>query len=127
MAAKRVLIVDDEEPILNMMVDVLGLLGYEAVGSRSGENALAVCAEQDFDLVISDVVMPGLSGTELLCQLRQTHPELPVIMIAAFSTDENADTLKNLGAAAYLGKPFEIGAIEPLLKALIGPGEAGQR
>ncbi len=119
MAAPHILIVDDEEAILDMLVDVLSILGYKSTGVQSAEQALAVCASTTIDLVITDVVMPGMSGLELLRTLKQERSTLPVVIIAAFSAPEEVREMLALGAAGVLSKPFEISEIEPLLGRLL--------
>ena len=102
-----------------MLVDVLSILGYKSTGVQSAEQALAVCASTTIDLVITDVVMPGMSGLELLRTLKQERSTLPVVIIAAFSAPEEVREMLALGAAGVLSKPFEISEIEPLLGRLL--------
>jgi CheY-like chemotaxis protein len=113
------LIVDDEQEILDMLVEVLSILGYQSTGVQSAEQALAVCATTPVDLVITDVVMPGMNGLELLRILKQQRPALPVVIIAAFSAPEEVREMLAVGAAGVLAKPFEISAIEPLLTRVL--------
>jgi len=105
---ERVLFVDDEEPIARLGCMMLERLGYDAVVSTSGEEALAVfgAAPQVFDLVITDHTMPTMTGTALAQELRRLRPDIPVILCSGFSHTMNADKARSLGLDAFLLKPF---------------------
>lgn len=117
---KQILIVDDEESILRMLVDMAEILGFDAVGVTGVNQALVELDASSFDLVISDVVMPGRSGVDLLRELQRTRPELPVVMIAAFETLKATARLTEAGAAGFLAKPFQLKEVETLLSDLLG-------
>lgn len=101
-----VLLVDDDQPSLKMSTFLLREDGYEVITAQSGTEALKVLEERPVDLVILDVMMPGMDGHEVLRRLRQRY-ELPVIFLSA--KGEVADKVKGLeiGADDYLAKPFE--------------------
>jgi DNA-binding NtrC family response regulator len=107
MAGEKILIVDDEEGLRRLLARVLGKEGFQAVAVGSGDEALAQIAAEDFDLVITDIQMPGMNGLELMRRLKEFDSALPVIVMTAYGTVENAVEALRIGAYDYLTKPFE--------------------
>ena len=108
MPAERILIVDDEEGLRRLLVRVLVKSGHEAIAVSGGAEALRQVAAEPFDLVITDIKMPEMDGLELLRQLKDFDPALPVIVMTAYGTVESAVEALRAGAYDYLAKPFEI-------------------
>ncbi|MEW6432582.1 MAG: sigma-54 dependent transcriptional regulator [Myxococcota bacterium] len=102
-----VLVVDDDEAVGKVLSALLAQAGYPATWVSSGEAAIATLRKQSFDLVISDVRMPGMDGVELLAKLKQEVPELPVVLLTAHGTVPMAVDAMRRGAADFLQKPFE--------------------
>lgn len=102
----RVLIVDDEEHIRKILTIMLTKKGYLTETADSAASAIQKAGQDDFDVVITDLRMPGMDGLELLGQLKRIDPELPVIIITAFSTVETAIEAMKQGAYDYISKPF---------------------
>src|SRR5215204_271876 len=102
-----VLIVDDEQNMRVSLQTVLTDEGYAAKAVESAEQALTALERDKFLLVISDAHLTGISGYELLAQLRRKWPELPVLMITAYATPKLAVEAIKAGAIDYLSKPFE--------------------
>jgi two-component system cell cycle sensor histidine kinase/response regulator CckA len=86
--ATRVLIVDDESSVLMLTASILEASGYEVLTAASGEEALKIHNRQPADLVISDVVMPGMKGPALLDAIRQAFPSTALIMMSGYSEEE---------------------------------------
>lgn len=107
MTGEKILIVDDEEGLRRLLVRVLGKEGFQAVAVGSGSEAMAQVAAEDFDLVITDIQMPGMTGLELMRRLKEFDATLPVIVMTAYGTVENAVEALRIGAYDYLTKPFE--------------------
>ncbi|HZY42064.1 MAG TPA: response regulator, partial [Anaerolineae bacterium] len=109
----RILVVDDESPTRNFIVDGLSALGItdHAVGVASAEDALASAARQAPDLVISDIRMTGLNGLDLARYLHQNHPQTKVILITGYSTRDIEKAAAALGVDALLRKPFGLDAL----------------
>ncbi len=103
---KTILIVDDEPNYRLILSEVLKDEGYEVFTAESGEAAMKVIRETDLDLVITDMLMPGIDGMELLNEVKIFDPDLPVIMITAFGEVEKAVAAMQAGAFNYLTKPF---------------------
>jgi DNA-binding NtrC family response regulator len=106
MITQKILVVDDEETVCNSITKVLSRKGYRVSHALTVENALTILRETAFDLVITDLMMPGTTGLELLQILRDDYPELNVIMITGYASIESAVKATRLGAMAYLPKPF---------------------
>ena len=102
----RILIAEDEEPIANLIKMNLRRAGYECVWAPDGEKAADLMEEQHFDLVLLDIMLPGINGYELLDYAKTL--ELPVIFLTALGSTENKVKGLRLGADDYLPKPFEI-------------------
>ena len=107
MAKTRILVVDDEEGMLEVCADTLGRLPEtEIVLEQQSRRAAERVATESFDLVVTDVRMPGLGGLSLLRLARQHDPHTAVLMITAYPTVETAVESMKLGAADYIAKPF---------------------
>ncbi len=119
----RILIAEDDADLRDLLQDDLEDAGYETVAAIDGRAALARLEKQDeqIDLLITDVRMPSLGGGELLSAVRTQRPEIPVIVITAFGSVEQAVEMVKAGAFQYLTKPFDT---EDLLRAI---GEALER
>ena len=103
----RILIVDDEEIVQDVLMTLLQKCGYEAVGARSGEAGLEKLARDEFDVVLLDLMLPGIDGMETLRRIREEAPEQTVVMMTAFGSVENAVEAMKIGAFHYLTKPFK--------------------
>ncbi len=111
----RILIVDDEVEITEILCDLLSEEHHcEKVGSA--EDALARLADIDFQLVISDITMPGMSGLEMLPFLKSVSPNTVVVMISGMQTVESAIGALRLGAFDYVMKPFDLRQVEAVVK-----------
>jgi two-component system response regulator PilR (NtrC family) len=112
----RILVVDDERSMREMLSILLEREGYEAVEAKNGQEALQLFQASLFDLVISDIQMPGINGIELLTRIKTLAPEVPVLMITAFATAEQAVDAIKLGAFHYFTKPFNNDEIRALVR-----------
>ena len=105
---RRILIVDDEPFIRSLLRDALKTKNYETTLAANGEEALEALAQQRYDLVISDVVMPGMEGFELLKRIRKKYPGLRVIILTGFAREHEISDFLLHGANEYLTKPFQV-------------------
>src|SRR5215212_5275470 len=103
----RVLIVDDEEVLRDVLEVVLRREGFDVLLAASGEEALSVVEHEEVDLVVLDIMLPGISGIDTLRALRIANPGLPVIIITAFSSIDGAIEAMKHGAFHYIPKPFK--------------------
>jgi response regulator RpfG family c-di-GMP phosphodiesterase len=102
----RILAIDDEDVIRMLVVEILESVGHEVVGAESAEHALELLDHGEFDLVVSDVVMPGLSGLELLEAARSRRASLPIVLVTGAGTYETLSQALTRGAAGLVTKPF---------------------
>lgn len=107
MADPVILVADDEPAMMQMMVRRLVRMGYEADQAEDGRAALACIEKTNYDLIVTDIYMPGVTGLELLRQAKESDPQTQVIVVTAGATLENAIEALNSGAFAYLMKPFD--------------------
>lgn len=104
----RILVVDDEESIREFLEIMLKKEGYEVTTAEDGAKAKEILTKKSFDMVISDMQMPNVTGIELLRHVRESYPDLCFMIITAFGTTETAVEAMKLGAYDYLTKPFKI-------------------
>ena len=114
-ASPRILIVDDEVEITEILADLLSE-DYQCVRAGSAEQALSQLTDNQFQLVISDITMPGMSGLEMIPHVKELSPETVVVMISGMQTVESAIGALRLGAFDYLMKPFDLRQVEAVVK-----------
>jgi two-component system, response regulator FlrC len=102
-----ILIVEDDPALREALEDTLRLSGYEAVPAKDAEEGLHQVSRRRFGLVLSDVMMPGMDGHQLLRRIKAERPEMPVLLMTAYGEIERAVQAMREGAADYLPKPFE--------------------
>jgi DNA-binding NtrC family response regulator len=103
----RVLIVDDEEVLRDVLQTLLAREGFDVLLASSGEECLSMLDTEEIDLVILDIMLPGISGIDTLRSIRLSNPSLPVIIITAFSSIDGAIEAMKHGAFHYIPKPFK--------------------
>ncbi len=103
----RVLIVEDDSSQRRIIANILGAAGYAVTHVESAEAAVEAARADGFDLVLTDMRMPGMDGLELLRQLKEVEPDLEVVVMTAYATVETAVTAMKEGAGDYLAKPFD--------------------
>lgn len=111
----RILIVDDEVEITEILADLLSE-EYECIRAGSAEEALARLPDSEFQLVISDITMPGMSGLDMIPHVKEIAPDTVVVMISGMQTVESAIGALRLGAFDYLMKPFDLRQVEAVVK-----------
>ena len=104
----RVLIVDDEEELVSALVERLELRGVPVTGVTSGQQALTVIEDHDFDLVLIDLKMPGLDGLEVIRAMRHLRPGLRFVLLTGHGAKENEEAARRAGAMECLLKPVKI-------------------
>jgi DNA-binding response OmpR family regulator len=112
MADTRILIVDDESTLRATMEDLLATDGREIVTAASGEEALAYIEDAPFDLMIVDLIMPGIDGLQVIDVAQKMSPQAKIIMLTAYGTLESAIQAMRRGATDYLLKPANAPEIE---------------
>src|ERR1700757_1424107 len=115
-----VLIVDDETEIRESLQTLLEIEGFEVSSAGSGEEGLTQIGERPFDLVLLDLALPGRDGMEILAEIRSHDSHLPVIMITAYGTVENAVRAMQSGAANFVQKPWDNEKLLADVRAAVG-------
>jgi excisionase family DNA binding protein len=104
----RVLVVDDEATIRELLAKTLALAEYDVDLASDGRTALERLRIMPYDLLVTDLKMPGVDGLAVIREARRMKPDIPVIIITGFSTEASAIEAVNLGVAGYLTKPFRV-------------------
>jgi two-component system, cell cycle sensor histidine kinase and response regulator CckA len=115
-----ILVVDDEEPIRLLMATTLRKVGYRVIQAEDGEDALRQWTgrAQEIDMVITDVVMPRLTGLELIPQLLTLSPNLPILMISGYPREDASPTVAS-GGVEFLPKPFRLDELLKNVRSLL--------
>jgi two-component system OmpR family response regulator len=115
----HVLVVDDTKNIRALLTKCLEIEGYTVKTAADGKTALEIISNERFDLIFLDIRMPEVSGTEVLRRMREVGINTPVVIITAFGTVKNAVDCTQLGAVAYLQKPFTENKIKTVLEEML--------
>jgi len=115
MKKNKALVIDDEQIVLKSVKKILTDAGYEVDVSLSGREGLDQAIHRDYDIVLTDILMPDIGGIRVLKDLKRSKPSLPVIIITGYATVRSATQAIKLGASDYIEKPFNP---EELLKAV---------
>jgi two-component system capsular synthesis sensor histidine kinase RcsC len=110
----KILLVDDNAVVRDMLVDLVGSLGYAADAASGGAEALALFDRNRYDIVLTDLLMPGMSGWEVLAAVRQRAPRMPVIIITG--TPAVGDPRAAQPGVAVLKKPVDVKALDETIK-----------
>lgn len=118
---KKMLIVDDEETLTYSLYQsfIISQRDYEVVTAATGEEAAEKLSNTQFDLVITDIKMPGMDGLELLSLIKSRYPATEVIVMTAYGSQEKKEEALKKGARFYIEKPFEIKEIKQLVMELL--------
>ncbi len=114
----RILIVDDDRRMTKTLKDILEVKGYEAEAAHSGPKALEKVEKSRFDCLLSDIKMPVLNGVELCRAIKERQPDLPVVLMTAYSHDKLVNEGLKEGSIAVLTKPLDINALLSFFSAL---------
>ncbi|MGD9897603.1 MAG: response regulator [Calditrichaceae bacterium] len=120
--AKRLLIVDDEETLTFSLYQsfILSDKDYEVITANSGDEALTKINENPFDLIITDILMPGMSGIDLLKRVKQDFPKTEIVIMTAYGSNDRRDEVLKLGARFYIEKPFEMKEFKKIVLEILG-------
>ncbi len=116
---ERVLLVEDEDGARQGLTEILGALGYAVTAAASGEEAGALPAQPAFDLVLTDLLLPGVSGPDLALGLRERWPGLKVVVMSGYSVDEIARGTSSSLGATFLQKPFDVSTLATAVRAAL--------
>jgi len=118
----RVLLVDDEPTILDVLSNVVRSVGHEPVTASRGDIAIDLLKDENFDLLISDLRMTPVDGMQVLAAAHRIRPAMPTLMLTAYSSEESRAEAGALGVFAYLTKPFGVKSLlDTITRALAAP------
>lgn len=118
MTSARVLVVDDDPGIVDVVSYALRTDGFEVDSVQSGEEALRAADEADYDLIVLDLMLPGLSGTEVCRRLRENEHTVPIVMLTAKDAELDRVLGLELGADDYVVKPFSLRELVSRVRAI---------
>lgn len=119
--SRKILVVEDNPNMSSLLADMLEVFAIESVRATDGLDALQKVEEENVGLVITDMRMPKMSGTELLSALKDSHPDLPVVLISGFALGDEEDQAAAERADGFLAKPFRMRDIKEVLERLYKP------
>jgi DNA-binding NtrC family response regulator len=120
----KILVVDDEEGARELFNTILSDEGYEVTLAVSGEDALSHMNGAVYDLVVTDIKMPGMDGLQLLQEIRKTGSKADVIMVTAYGEVESYLKAMSLGAAEYINKPIRIKELKRIVHKVLSERKA---
>ena len=113
----KILVVEDDKFALNLLQHSLETLGHKVDGTLNAEEAIQMASSGDYDLIISDIMMPGISGLSLVTVLRTVHLcTTPIIIMSALSNQPLLESVYDAGANDFLAKPFSIEDLDAKIK-----------
>jgi len=115
----KVLIVDDEQVVCDLLHDELTERGYQSTAVLTGNDALAKLDKEDFEVVLLDIRLPGISGMEVLTKIRSNHRNTATVMITAVNDVDTAVTAMKLGALDYIVKPFDLDRVATSIRTAL--------
>ena len=116
---KRILVIEDDEEMRALLRDVIEEEGYKTDSVNNGSEAFRKLVKESFDLIITDIRMPGLTGLDILPGMKKLQPEAPVIVITAFGSEEVQRKAFEKGANAYLEKPIHLQKLRRLIHDMV--------
>lgn len=116
---EKILIVDDEEIMRNFLLDVFRDEGYNLDSAVDGQEALEKISKNRYRLIITDIRMPKVDGTEVLEKAKELDPQIDVIVITGYASQQVKQECQKLGAAYFIAKPFQINQIRALVSKLV--------
>lgn len=119
MTNAKLLIVEDDPQMRQGLSDILTEEGYKVSSVSSGKEAIENIKKNGFDVVVTDIVMPGMDGMEVLKEAKRLEPQIHVVMITAFATIENAVEAMKRGASDYIAKPFKIAEVQVAIRRVL--------
>lgn len=114
--SETILLVDDEVELLRVNARLLTTLGYRILSAKNGQEALELLLSHDIDLVVLDMLMPGMDGVGTLRRIREIRPDQKVVILSAFAEPDKVKEVKKLGVLAYLKKPLSLQSMTTVLR-----------
>ncbi len=115
----RILTIEDDAAIRRGIIDALSFAGYDVIEAADGNNGCAAAVSREYDLLLLDMVLPGKTGLEILREVRNARPTLPVIILSARGEEHDRVTGLKLGADDYVVKPFSVDELLARVEAVL--------
>jgi len=119
----RIMIIEDDEEMRSLLKDFFEEEGFETDSVSNGVDALQMFSKDHFDLVITDIRMPGLTGLDILPRIRRLKPETPVIVMTAYGSDDVRRRAFERGATTYLEKPIQLSKLRSVIREMVSRKE----
>ncbi len=126
MHERSILIVDDELLIRDLLYDYFNSQGWKTAIAENGEKALQILDEREVDLVLSDIRMPTMDGLVLTEQIKESHPDIPVVLMTGYPSVETAVSALRSRVVDYVTKPFNINQLYKIVEAQVSSEEDHQ-
>jgi CheY-like chemotaxis protein len=118
--AKKILVIDDEEIIIKSLSKLLEKNGYEVFVAKNGQDAIIMTEEEDFNLILADIRMPGINGVEVAQNISKNQKKIPTIFITGYADESIERKARLLSPVAYIYKPFDTAELLYTIKKVIG-------
>lgn len=120
---KNILVIEDDKKMREGLREILEDERYNVDSAENGQVGLDVIKKKDFDIILTDLIMPAIGGMEVLREIKRTKPKISVIIITAFGTIENAVEALKAGASDYITKPFKIDEVQTKIRKVLAESE----
>jgi DNA-binding response OmpR family regulator len=120
---KNILIIEDDSKMREGLAELLKEEGYHVESADNGKNGIDKLAEKDFDVVLTDLIMPVMGGMDVLRETKRMRPATHVILITAYATVENAVEAMKSGASDYITKPFKIDEVQTKIRKVLAEAD----
>ncbi len=120
---KNILVIEDDKKMRDGLVEILAEQGYQVDSAENGQAGLDKIKKKDFDVVLTDLIMPVMGGMDVLRETKRMKPKIHIILITAFATVESAVEAMKAGASDYITKPFKIDEVETKIRRVLAESE----
>jgi DNA-binding response OmpR family regulator len=120
---KNILVIEDDRKMRDGLVEILTDEGYNVESAENGQQGVEKIKIKEFDVILTDLIMPLMGGMEVLMEIKHIKPRTHVIMITAFGTIENAIEAMKAGASDYITKPFKIDEVQTKIRMVLATAE----
>ncbi len=120
---KNILVIEDDQKMRDGLVEILSDEGYNVESAENGQLGLEKIKTKEYDVILTDLIMPVMGGMEVLMEIKHIKPRTNVIIITAFGTIENAVDAIKAGASDYITKPFKIDEVQTKIKMILATTE----
>jgi CheY-like chemotaxis protein len=124
-----ILLVDDEDMVIDVGQALLERLGYQVIAAKSGEEAAEVVLRKGsgIDLVILDMIMPGMDGGKTFDRIRDLHPQMPVLLSSGYAANGQAAEILRKGCNGFIQKPFNIATLSQKIRNILEASKEGRQ